>query len=191
MERETEQIIFDCIGRLLRQANENQLSADGLIKKLESNITDYSLKHNNFQKEIKTSITQTLESSVSNQLAKIVREFESAKEKAELAAIEYEKSSKKASWRMTWVGILLILSGAIGAYGFLFFYVPSPAYVNSLRTEVGELQANIKFLKKAGAHVVFTQCPLEDGSKRGCVRVDRFNHETFKDKNGNEYRIID
>lgn len=188
MERETEQIIFDCIGRLLRQANGNQQAVNSLIEKLDNNVTEYSAKHNFFQKEIKNSITKTLEDSVSNQLDKIIKEFEAAKEKAEIAANLYEESSKKASWRMTWRGVLLILLSAVITYTFLYFYVPSPREINRLIEQRDVLQNDIEQLKKSGALTKLSTC-----DNRTCVRLDykSYKNQRTWGNNGEVYMILD
>jgi len=183
MDRSQEQIIFDCLGRLLRAADEDQKLAKSLLDQLQNQLNQYEYKQNKFRDEVGIKLASTLNESTFD----IVESFKSVKKNAINAAAEYEKAGKRAAWRMTWAGIGLILLSAIIFYGFLFLYLPSPQKIEALIDEQNTLQNNIDTLKSNGALMRFSYCGPK---RRGCAKFDKASSaETFG--TDSSYLILD
>ncbi|MCO7226637.1 hypothetical protein [Pleionea sp. CnH1-48] len=163
------QMIFDCLGRLLKVADRDQSTATELLKKLDFQVREYELNQQRCQKAIEQTIYSTINTSIQNEVNQISASFNDAQKQADAAAKRYEKSSNWAIWKVAVTGVLIAIITLSVFVAAVYMVVPSYEEITARISKMNELDSAIRDLESRGALAKTSYCGQES---RFCVRVD-------------------
>jgi hypothetical protein len=140
------------LGLLLETAQSHQELADDSLKRLQAH-------------------TQGLDGVVRDEIRRaVVAELAELVEHCNRAAQSFKVLSRVVQVRTVWSGAVLGALPAVVTSAFMWWWLPSPAQIASLRAQQQQLTDNLQRLNQLGGRIDLRHC---GNPERWCVRVNR------------------
>jgi hypothetical protein len=136
-------------------------------------------------------VDRRLAAAVNRTGSQVSAQLSGANEAATRAQAAYENAVKFAMWRITLLALICFLVGCIGMIGGLYIsarlLLPAPDILQRER----EAEQTVAKLVARGGDSELTQCAVQGGPSRLCIRTDeRDGGSPWKGNHGETYRVI-